>query len=164
MLHDYPKVNEMFSDQIIRRAPDKMIDFLQGNILLAYRDLMVYVRVSEYGVDDPSKIPSNVEDRESNFVHINVPDDKVSFLDLHRNYKIISIQEIGNEMSAIVLEDLVTRQLRFLRAYYDEKVEGERRLKLVQLGVLVNNSKMTESPLLKFRSVAKIDPSTQKRY
>ncbi len=65
----------MFSDQIIHRAPDKMINFYQGNILLAYRDLIVYVRVNEYGVDDPSKIPSNVEDRDSNFVHINVPDD-----------------------------------------------------------------------------------------
>jgi hypothetical protein len=91
-LQHYPPVNEMFSDEIIRRTPDKMIDFLEGNILLAYRDLIVYVRVSKYGVDDPSKIPSDGVDRESNFVHINVPDDQLSFLDLHQNYKMISIQ------------------------------------------------------------------------
>lgn len=42
-------------------------------------------------------------------------------------------------MSALVLEDVNTRQLRFLRAYYTELEEGsKRRFKLVQLGVMPN--------------------------
>jgi hypothetical protein len=69
-------------------------------------------------------------------------------------------------MSALVLEDLVTRQIRFFRAYFfdETKEDGGKRLKLVQLGMAVNKSKMTESHLLKFRSVIKMDPRTKKIY
>ena len=49
----------MFSDKIIDRAPDKMVDILQGNIVLAYRDLLVYCNVDKYGVEDFTKIPSD---------------------------------------------------------------------------------------------------------
>ena len=44
----------------------------------------------------------------------------MSFLDLHKDYRIIVIQEIGNDMCAIVLEHLETRQVRFLRVQYEE--------------------------------------------
>ena len=49
----------MFGDKIIGRAPDKMIDILQGNIVLAYRDLLVYCNVNKYGVEDFTKISSD---------------------------------------------------------------------------------------------------------
>ena len=44
-------------------------------------------------------------------MEIDIPGDflGVFFLDLMDCYKIICIQEIGNEMSAFVLEDIVTR-------------------------------------------------------
>lgn len=41
-------------------------------------------------------------------------------LDLHKRYKIICIQEIGNGLQALVLEDYRTRQMRFLRLHYEE--------------------------------------------
>ena len=47
--------------------------------------------------------------------------EKLFFLELLHKYKIICIQEIGNGMSAFVLEDMITRQIRFLRAYYENK-------------------------------------------
>jgi len=37
-------------------------------------------------------------------------------------------------------------------------------LELVQLGIFVNDTEMAKSPLLKYRSVAKIDPETGKFY
>ena len=40
----------MLGDDIIQRAPDKMIDFLQNNILLAYRDLLIYCNVEKYNI------------------------------------------------------------------------------------------------------------------
>ena len=40
-------VNELFSDQIIDRAPDTMIDILDGNIILAYRDCILYTNIKE---------------------------------------------------------------------------------------------------------------------
>jgi len=70
-LDDFPNVSTFFSDKIINRAPDKMIDFLQGNILLAYRNLIISADVSEYVRDEPS----NSEN--SNVVHIKLGEDKV---------------------------------------------------------------------------------------
>ena len=63
-----------------------------------------------------------------------------------------------------MLEDYESRSIRYLRLYYDEKghKSGKRYLKLVQLGVMVNQSHLAPSPLLKFRSVAKFNPETGK--
>ncbi len=47
----------MFGENLIDRSPDKMIDILDGVILLAYRNSIIYVSVSKYGVDDFSKCP-----------------------------------------------------------------------------------------------------------
>ena len=107
----------MFGEEIIQRAPDKMIDMLQGNLMLAYRDLVIYVNVNQYGVEDERLIP---RDQDPNYIVIDIKENQLQYLDLHEKYKIICIQEIGNEMSAFVLEDLENRQIRFLRAYYEE--------------------------------------------
>ena len=61
-----------------------------------------------------------------------------------------------------MIEDLASRQIRFLRAYYPDA--QERKMKLVQLGVMVSKTTMTNSPLVKYRSVAKTDPYTGKGY
>ena len=49
------------------------------------------------------------EHQKDSYIEIDISEDKIFFLDLLENYKIICIQEIGNEMSALVLEDIVTR-------------------------------------------------------
>ena len=107
------------------------------------------------------KLYTTAKDKK-NYQEWELKEDDVNILDLQSNYKIISISEIGNKMSAIVLEDMVTHQVRFLRAYYNE-AKGKR-LKLVQLGIYVNSTQLTKSPLLKYRSMAKIEPSTGKHY
>lgn len=145
-----------------------MIDFLQGHIMLAYGDVLMYCNTKGFGVDDDdiTNIAGDT-DKNQNYVAVKVREDQVSYLNLHKNYKIICIQEIGNELSALVIEDKITRQVRFLRIYYNnEETENgrSRKFKLVQLGVFVNNSDLTVSPLLKYRSVAKIDKSTGKSY
>ena len=97
----------------------------------------------------------------------------MSYLNLNPNYGIVVIQEIGNEMSAVVVEHKETKQVRFLRVYYyeededvdDSKEDGiTRRLKIVQLGVMPNFTKMAVSPVLKFRSIVKYDSKTDKYY
>ena len=50
-----------------------------------------------------------------------MPAEKLVYLDLLKKYKMICIQEIGNDMSAFVLEDRLSRQIRFLRAYYESE-------------------------------------------
>ena len=100
----------------------------------------------------------------------------MSYLNLNSNYRIVVIQEIGNEMSAIVVEHKETKQVRFLRVYYSENSDKDdiaddikedgftRRLKIVQLGVMPNFTKMAVSPVIKYRSVVKKDPKTEKFY
>ena len=66
-------------------------------------------------------------------------------------------------MSAIVLEDLETRQIRFLRAFYSE-TGTQRKINLVQLGVMITKTNMSVSPLIKYRSVAKYDENLKKHY
>ena len=55
-------VNEIFGDEIIMRAPDKMVDLLQGFIMVAYRDAIIYVNVNPYGILDENKLPANAKD------------------------------------------------------------------------------------------------------
>ena len=47
----------------------------------------------------------------------------------------------------------------------DSREDGiTRRLKIVQLGVMPNFTKMAVSPVLKFRSIVKYDTKTDKHY
>lgn len=39
-------------DDLIVRTPDKMIDYLDGYILLAFRDSLIYFKVSNFGVQE----------------------------------------------------------------------------------------------------------------
>ena len=61
-------LNDMFGDQLIDRSPDKMIDILDGVILLAYRNSIIYVSVSKYGVDDFSKCPQEFKRSEDHAI------------------------------------------------------------------------------------------------
>ena len=69
-------------------------------------------------------------------------------------------------VTSIVLENLKTRQIRFMRAELPEgNNEGEQKtLNFIQLGIHVNATLTKASPLIKYRSVAKLDYSTGKNY
>lgn len=74
------------------------------------------------------------------------------------------------EMTSLVLEHLETRQVRFLRVDTPSEMENgdgttskKNKLKFVQLGVL-NPSYLQTSPLLKYRTVAKVDEASGSRY
>ena len=65
-----------------------------------------------------------------------------------------------------MLEDLKTRQIRFLRVELpsSDSSKGKSRLKFVQLGVMVNHTHLTISPLIKYRSVCKTNPKSGKKF
>ena len=65
-----------------------MVDILQGNLLLAYRDLLIYCNVNQYGVEDPEKIP---RDQDPNYVIVEIKDEQLQFLDLNEKFKIVCI-------------------------------------------------------------------------
>ena len=45
-------IPEGLRKNIIKRAPDRMIDHLNDHILLAYRNSIIYLDVSSFGIDD----------------------------------------------------------------------------------------------------------------
>ena len=51
--------------------------------------------------------------------------------------------------------------MRFMRLEYNEE---KSRISFIQLGVLVNSTQLTVSPLLKYRSICKIHDKSQKKY
>ena len=164
LLHNGKSLNDMFGDKLIDRSPDKMIDILDGMILLAYRNSIIYVNVGKYGVDDFSKCPQEFKKSEDHAI-VPLVQEQLSFLKLDASFKIITIQEIGNECAAVVLEEIHTRQIRYLRAEYHESGQGDsRKLTLVQLGIKVTTGEFSRSELVKYRSVAKKDPRTGKNY
>ena len=99
---------------------------------MAYRDLLIYADVSKYVRSETAADLPQIDGGDKCYNEITLRKDQISFLDLHDNYKIVAIQEIGNSMSAIVLEDLITRQIRFLRMHYiEDQSKSKRRLKLL---------------------------------
>ena len=85
---DYQKsIYEIFGDELVNRAPDKMVDLLQGFLMVAYRDSIIYVNVNQYGVVDESLL----QNKSSNSHEVNIEEKDLQYLDLHKNYKIIAI-------------------------------------------------------------------------
>ena len=90
---------------------------------------------------------------------------------MDKSYKIVAMQHMGvGEMTSLVLEHLETRQIRFLRVDTPSEIENgdgatskKKKVKFVQLGVL-NPSYLQSSPLLKYRTVAKVDEESGSRY
>ena len=52
-----------------------------------------------------------------------------------------------------MLEELITRVIRYLKIDYSDTDDG-RHIRLSQLGVMVTKSKLTVSPLLKYRAIS----------
>ena len=132
-----------------------MIDYFEDYILLAYRDVIFYLDVRQANIEGTEKSDKVVE--------LSIENSNVKRLDLSAAYKIICISPLGADGSicSVVLEDKLTRQIRFLRIDNDHV---NNRLKFVQLGILVNHSRMTISPLLKYRSIGKVEDRSGKRY
>ena len=136
-----------------------MIDYKRGVILLAYRDRIIHLNVEKHGVEDPLTIYSaaDIINKRKTHQSFTITEKDISTLSLQDDYKIIAIQEIGIDLSCVILEDIRNRQLRFLRIDVNT-VDGKNQIKLIQLGLMVNHSELEVSPLLKYRSVVKIDP------
>ena len=85
-----------------------MLDYLGGYILLAYRNQIVYIDVRNYVENESSQT--------SDYIEIEIKDEDLDYINLMENFKIIAMQEIGSKtMSSIILENLESRQIRFLR-------------------------------------------------
>ena len=74
-----------------------MIDFLQGHILIAYRNSIIYVDIEEYGIDkDELTIPADVaRGQDEHYIEIVMDEendkDRILELNLLPKYKIICI-------------------------------------------------------------------------
>ena len=76
------------------------------------------------------------------------------------------MQDLGpKRMTTIVLENIKTSQVRFIKAELEkDKQKDSRTINFIQLGLHVNPTLTKASPLIKFRSVIKKDARTGKKY
>ena len=93
-----------FSHDIINRAPDKMCDFVDGFIVVAYRQIIYYFDIRNDIITDPEKL--NVE--------VEIPAHLIRKIPVRKNKKVICFQELNTEQSCIVIEDTETRDVSFL--------------------------------------------------
>ena len=83
-----------------------MVDIVDGCLILAYRHMLMYFDAYKYmagGIMADAHIVVNVALEDCHVVK------------LKKDKKIFCLQEIGQTESCVVIEDLVTREVRFLR-------------------------------------------------
>lgn len=56
-------VYEIFRDNLIVRAPDKMIDYFDGYIMLAFRNVIFYVKVDGEKINTTDKSQDTIRDK-----------------------------------------------------------------------------------------------------
>ena len=71
-------INYTYMKDIITRAPDKMITFLQGSIILAYTNSLAYVDVSPYIFMHEATSPRH-EDK--NHAEVPIGNDQMQFFE-----------------------------------------------------------------------------------
>ena len=77
-------VYEIYRDKLIVRAPDKMIDYFDGFIMLAFRSVIFYVKVDGKRIEETDK-------SEHAFIEKIEESDKIRQLNLSTSYKIVCI-------------------------------------------------------------------------
>ena len=80
-------ISKKFSTEIIERAPDKMLAYIKGFIVLAYRNEFIYFNVGDIHGIDSAKIEDDQFEKS-----ISIPQSELAFMNLHKSYKIISLQ------------------------------------------------------------------------
>ena len=84
-------VNQIMRDDLIVRTPDKMIDYLDGFIMFAFRDSLVYFRVSQFGVQDINESKQYADSDNPRFIQRMIDEENLCYLQLDKDYKIICI-------------------------------------------------------------------------
>ena len=162
-------VSELIGNNIVERAPDKMLQVDNNYLLLAWRNDLIVFNLSGHGIID--EFPVEIH---ANFTEIHLKREDLQFLKLRHKYKIITLIDIGHDdtcmETAIVLEERKNRLIRYLKIDYTDRLDPEtgeevgRRMILSQLGVMVTKTKLSASPLWKYRSVSRVDVRTNKSY
>ena len=53
-------VSQIYEKDLRTKLPDKMVDILQGYLLIAHSGAIIYVNIKDYGIEDDKKIPKTV--------------------------------------------------------------------------------------------------------
>lgn len=85
-------ISERFSNQILERWPDLMLDYVSGFVIMAYRNLFLYFDVSER--------------QDSNEETVTIGEDDVQTIEVKENMCVITLSAITTEEKCIVVEDL----------------------------------------------------------
>ena len=104
-------VTQIFDDKLINRAPAKIVDYQNGYLLLANGSLITYANVEDHQVE--------TLEESNGVIEATIESKALDTIELSRNFRIIALQDLGvaNEadLSCLVLEELDSRQIRFLQ-------------------------------------------------
>lgn len=97
----------MFDDQIIQRAPPKMIDYIDVDddtdfLLLAYRHQVIFINLK-------SQKDEMEKEQSDDVITVDVDIANVDVINISKQFKIICLQQIDKSSSCLVIEDVKTR-------------------------------------------------------
>lgn len=109
---------------------------MKGYLLVVKGNLLIYANIETYRID-------TLEESNNEVVEIDLKESALDYVNLNSKFRIIALQDLGisNEeanLSYIVLEEIKSRQIRFLeiekpQVSLDRHKRSE--IKLVQLGI-----------------------------
>ena len=82
-----------------------MLDHKKDFVLLAYRDRIIYVDIEKCNIDGTATSDMKPTQKTANTKTFELADSDIQFLKLDSCFKIVCIQEIGNDLSCVVLEN-----------------------------------------------------------
>ena len=105
-------VSQIFNNKLITRAPKKLLDYMKGYLLVVKGNLIIYANIETYRID-------TLEESNNEVVEIDLKENALDYINLNSKFRIIALQDLGilNEeanLSYIVLEEIKSRQIRFL--------------------------------------------------
>ena len=138
--------SKRFCRPFIERAPDKMMDYLDSFIVIAFRHIIYYFDVSEYLLkDDDTELAKEVV----------ISEEEIRCIKVKETKKIISFPELNSDQSCIVIEDMLTREVSFLAFKLKEDEEEMRLTKLAdhQSELLIDDNEHDLNQLLNSNSL-----------
>lgn len=116
------------------RASDitRHVDFLDGYILIAAGRQLSFADISHKGFSAvyDETTPEAQHNEGDSIVQVAEDEVKFSTLDIAADYRVVALQQMGNDITYIVIEHEDDHKIRFLRTYFKD-TDGQPTVKLV---------------------------------
>ena len=99
----------------------KLLDFIDGYLVLAIEQQIFYAPIAQLGLKSEYENDNDGADDLKVAGNVHVEElQGVGFFKIQKEYKVITIQQIGKDMTCLVYEDREDKKIRFMRTYFEE--------------------------------------------